>query len=73
MIPPTMDDEKRNDENNAKDPKIRVPDKKLIFFVFTQKVCCRYSKQQLINQWIIKAPQALHNTPPLLGAPKVIL
>ena len=37
-----------------------------------------------ISQWIklalkwagidiIKAPQALHNTPPLLGAPKVIL
>ena len=26
-----------------------------------------------VNKMEIKAPQALHNTPPLLGAPKVIL
>ena len=28
---------------------------------------------ELVDQQAIKAPQALHNTPPLLGAPKVIL
>ena len=30
-------------------------------------------QMQQINFNEIKAPQALHNTPPLLGAPKVIL
>ena len=38
------------------------------FFLFIQ-FC--YSLWQIA--WLIKAPQALRNTPPLLGAPKVIL
>ena len=38
---------------------------------FSCSDCFQPDKYDNVKQ--IKAPQALHNTPPLLGAPKVIL
>ena len=45
-----------------------------LYMIFQRpQIVLLWSKGLAIVLNVIKAPQALHNTPPLLGAPKVIL